>query len=31
MSGYGTVKRVPLCGVGAAGLVTEMTGPGVRR
>ena len=31
MSGYGTVKRVPLCGVGAAGLVTAMTGPGGRR
>ena len=31
MSGYGTVKQVPLCGVGAAGLVTAMTGPGGRQ
>ena len=30
-SGHGTVKRVPLCGVDAAGLTTEMTGPGERR
>ena len=30
-SGRDTVKRVPLCGVGAAGLVTAMMGPGGRR